>query len=227
MRSKTLTFFVCFATAFLLNVQLSDAQDLTKFLTRGGEVTPEAQKALRGSQEFKTLTPEQIEARLKEFVADPDGFMEAHSKKSFGELSKIEIDPLRGELATSRADSAIQQFMRDHPELGKEGERKMGAILDAYPHLTKVEKNASADTIRLKLEDALGRLIAQDPAGYAASKEALKQGGDQNIEKAKAGASGLGNKKGSIAQTSESGRDEFDKVLDLNNASQARFAGQG
>jgi hypothetical protein len=61
MRSKILTFLVCFATAFLVNVQFADAQDLTKFLTPGGGVSPEAQKTLRESREFKTLTPEQIE----------------------------------------------------------------------------------------------------------------------------------------------------------------------
>ena len=61
MRSKALTFIVCFAMAFLLNVQLTDAQDLTKYLTPGGGLTPEVQKALRESREFKTLTPEEIE----------------------------------------------------------------------------------------------------------------------------------------------------------------------
>ena len=61
MRSKTITLLVCFAMAFLLNVQLTNAQDLTKYLTPGGGVSPEAQKALRESREFKTLTPEQIE----------------------------------------------------------------------------------------------------------------------------------------------------------------------
>jgi len=40
---------------------LSDAQDITKILTPGGELTPEAQRALRESQEFRTLTPEEIE----------------------------------------------------------------------------------------------------------------------------------------------------------------------
>jgi hypothetical protein len=47
MRLKTLTFLVCFATALLLNVQWADAQDVTKYLTPGGELKPEAQKALR------------------------------------------------------------------------------------------------------------------------------------------------------------------------------------
>ena len=61
MRLKTLTFLFCFATVFLLNVPLTDAQDLTKYLTTGGELTPEAQKAVRESREFKTLTPEEIE----------------------------------------------------------------------------------------------------------------------------------------------------------------------
>ena len=61
MRLKTLTFLLCLATALLLSGQLTSAQDLTKVLTPGGELTPEAQRALRQSQQFKTLTPEEIE----------------------------------------------------------------------------------------------------------------------------------------------------------------------
>jgi hypothetical protein len=41
--------------------QLTRAQDITKILTPGGELTPEAQRALSESQQFKTLTPEEIE----------------------------------------------------------------------------------------------------------------------------------------------------------------------
>jgi hypothetical protein len=47
--------------ALLLNTQLTGAQDLTKILTPGGELTPEAKKTLRESREFRTLTPEEIE----------------------------------------------------------------------------------------------------------------------------------------------------------------------
>jgi protein involved in polysaccharide export with SLBB domain len=61
MRLKTLTFLSCFATALLLCGQLASAQDITKVLTPGGVLTPEAQQALRESQQFKTLTPEEIE----------------------------------------------------------------------------------------------------------------------------------------------------------------------
>ncbi len=61
MRSKTLTFLVCFAMALLFNSQLTGAQDLSSVLTPSGGLTPEAQKSLRESREFKTLTPEQIE----------------------------------------------------------------------------------------------------------------------------------------------------------------------
>jgi hypothetical protein len=61
MRLRKSLLFICFATAFLLNTQFTEAQDLTKYLTPGGEPTPEAQKAVRESREFKTLTPEEIE----------------------------------------------------------------------------------------------------------------------------------------------------------------------
>jgi len=61
MRLKTLTLILCFATAFLLTGQLTHAQDITKILTPTGELTPEAQRTLRESQQFKTLTPEEIE----------------------------------------------------------------------------------------------------------------------------------------------------------------------
>ena len=81
MRLKTLTFLVCFATALLMNTQLADAQDLSKLLTPGGEFTPEAQKALRQSLEFKTLTPEEIEQAL----------VQAHEVYGFG-LEGIEGD---------------------------------------------------------------------------------------------------------------------------------------
>ncbi len=48
-------------TLLILTLNPAQAQDLSSFLTPGGGLSPEAQKALRGSQEFKTLTPEQIE----------------------------------------------------------------------------------------------------------------------------------------------------------------------
>jgi hypothetical protein len=40
---------------------LTHSQDLNKILTPSGELTPEAQRTLRESREFKTLTPEEIE----------------------------------------------------------------------------------------------------------------------------------------------------------------------
>ena len=200
---------------FAVKTQLNNLFPVIKQLREGrtgGDVKAE-----------EKLTPEQIEARLKEFVADPDAFMDAHSKKSFGELSKAEIDPLRGEVYATRTDSAIQQFMVKHPELGPKGEERIGAILDANPHLTQGTKGAPAALITQRLEDALGRLIAQDPAGYAASLEAAKSGGDQSIKDAKNAASGLGIKKGSQLTTG-SERDEFDAVLDLNQATRDRYA---
>ncbi|MEJ2365917.1 MAG: hypothetical protein P8017_14825 [Deltaproteobacteria bacterium] len=61
MRMKTLTFLLCLAMAFLLSGQMTNAQDIIKVLTPGGQLTPEAQQALRQSQQFKTLTPEEIQ----------------------------------------------------------------------------------------------------------------------------------------------------------------------
>ncbi len=170
------------------------------------------------------VTPEQAEEILKSFVKDPHGHLDGRIKEIVGELLKTEIDPLRGELSGSRADSAISAFMRDHPELGEKGEERIGAILDANPHMTALGKNPSAARIKSSLEDALGRLIAADPKGYAASLEAAKTGVDQNIQDAKNAAGGLGNKTGSAVTTPQTNRDEFDAVLDLNAHKQERYA---
>jgi len=45
---------------FLFGLQIAGAQDVIKFLT-GSEFSPEQQKALRQSRQFKTITPEEIE----------------------------------------------------------------------------------------------------------------------------------------------------------------------
>jgi len=106
MRSKTITFLVCFAITFLLNVQLTDAQDLTKYLTPGGGLTPEAQKARRESREFKTLTPEEIkrgkaelekkgkESRLEEQERGEKEKKEEKEAKKTDELSQQEKELL-------------------------------------------------------------------------------------------------------------------------------------
>jgi len=191
------------------------------------QILPMLQQRKEGAADDVPLknTPEQIEASLKKFVNDPDNYHDPQIRRIVGELLKAEIDPLRGEISASRADSAISAFMMDHPELGKEGERKIGAILDENPHLTAIGNSASAARIRASLDDALGRLIRQDPKGYAASLEAAEKGPDQNIQNAKNAAGGLGNKEGSAVTTPQTNRDEFDEVLDLNRHTEARYQG--
>lgn len=170
------------------------------------------------------VSPEQAEEVLKRFVNDPNGHMDGRIKEIVGNLLKAEIGPLRGELSASRADSSISSFMREHPELGKDAEEKIGKILDANPHLTQLGPNPTAARINASLEDALGRLIRQDPKGYAASLEASEKGPDQNIQNAKNAAGGLGNKGGSAVTTPQTENDPFDDVLDLNKRGQERFA---
>jgi len=198
-------------------------KDLTTRTTELYRLQNKIQQALpllRQVQRDRGESPKKIDPEefLKAFVKDPEGVF----RYMFGGLSKTELDPIRGELSASKRDSAINAFMRDHPELGVEGEEKLGRILDANPHLTNLGPNAPVARVRSALEDALGRLIAEDPSGYAASIEAAKTGGDQSIIAAKAAASGLGNKKGSVT-TTPSERDEFDAVLDLSTSTKDRY----
>ncbi|MEJ2431222.1 MAG: SLBB domain-containing protein [Deltaproteobacteria bacterium] len=101
MRLKTLTFLLCLAMALLLNGQLTNAQDLTKVLTPGGELTPEAQQALRQSRQFKTLTPEEIQRGKAELE-------KRESESRIEEQERIEKEKQQEEQA-KKAEEISQQ----------------------------------------------------------------------------------------------------------------------
>ena len=142
MRSKTLTFLVCFATAFLLNVQFTDAQDLTKFLTPGGGVSPEAQKSLRESSEFKTLTPEQIERGKAELEK-----RERESRRE--EQERVEREK-KEEKEAKKADELSQQEKELRYIANKYKDRtirNIGLLSDSF-----IKDQSSKQDIRQNLE---------------------------------------------------------------------------
>lgn len=164
--------------------------------------------------------PAEVDKFLKEFIKNPQGSMRELIQAVVEEANA----PIRSEIASGRAGSAVTAFKTSYPWLTKDDEAELERILLNNPQLTNLGKSPKEASIKASLNSALGMFIAQDPVGYTKKVEAHKNRTEHDVNQAKLAAGAVGGKAGSVVQTPGVERDAFDDVLESDAQFRAKYA---
>jgi hypothetical protein len=177
--------------------------------------------SLRGSNAQKAgPDPKEVDKFLKEFIRNPQGSM----RELVQAVAHEQLAPIRSEIATGRAGTAVTAFKTSHPWLNKDDEAKIERILLNNPQLTNLGDNPREKDIISSLRSALGMYIAEDPKAYNTKVENHQNRAERDVNEAKKAAGAVGGKKGSVVQTPGVLRDAFDEVLESDAKFRAKYA---
>ncbi len=166
--------------------------------------------------------PADVDKFLKEFIKNPKGSMRELIQAVVEEANA----PIRSEIASGRAGTAVSAFKTSHPWLNKDDEVVLERILLNNPQLTNLGKHPKEQDIASSLKAALGMFIADDPEGYNKKVAAHKNRTERDVNEAKKAAGAVGAKGGSVVQTPGVERDAFDEVLESDSQFRAKYAGK-
>jgi hypothetical protein len=176
--------------------------------------------SLKGGDTKAGPDPADVDKFLREFIKNPKGSM----RELIQAVSHEQLAPIRSELTTGRASTAVAAFKSNYPWLNKDDEAALERILLNNPQLTNLGNNPQEKDITASLKSALGMFIAENPSGYNRKVEAHKNRTEHDVNEAKKAAGAVGGKKGSVVQTPGVERDAFDDVLESDAQFRAKYA---